>query len=156
MITANMIADYFVWAEDVLLQISSTLSQEEFLRDLGHGGNLFDIYYHLATDHVEWYQYVTGDELYKFPENKTDLNGKDLLSIISETNLKWKKLAEKRPFEIVEIKEGENKRTLILGELIFHINNHAAYHRGQIALALRILGKEVKMTDYVPYLWEKD
>jgi uncharacterized damage-inducible protein DinB len=43
---------------------------------------------------------------------------------------------------------------LHLEEMLFNIINHATYHRGQIVTLLRLLGKDVVMTDYVPYLLE--
>jgi uncharacterized damage-inducible protein DinB len=50
---------------------------------------------------------------------------------------------------------GSDNRMLSLEEMIFNILNHATYHRGQIVLLLRGLGKEVEPTDYVPYLLER-
>ena len=43
---------------------------------------------------------------------------------------------------------------LNMEEMVFNIINHATYHRGQIVLLLRQLGKSVDATDYVPYLVE--
>jgi len=41
--------------------------------------------------------------------------------------------------------------TISFEEMFFHIVNHFTYHRGQIVMALKLLGKEVTMTDYVPH-----
>ncbi|MHA2170846.1 MAG: DinB family protein [Candidatus Kariarchaeaceae archaeon] len=41
-------------------------------------------------------------------------------------------------------------------EYAFNIFNHFTYHRGQLVLALRMLGKEVTYTDYVPYRFHSD
>jgi uncharacterized damage-inducible protein DinB len=46
---------------------------------------------------------------------------------------------------------GEAKLRMTFDEILFHLVNHATYHRGQIVMGLRILGKDVVMTDYVPY-----
>ena len=48
--------------------------------------------------------------------------------------------------------EARNKRIeMTIDEFIFHLANHATYHRGQIVMCLRMLGKDTPMTDYVPF-----
>ncbi|MDT0643188.1 DinB family protein [Zunongwangia sp. F363] len=76
----------------------------------------------------------------------------------------WEVINEKN-FQIsLEIINGKDMQTRInysnskgemfentVEEILFHILNHSAYHRGQLALLIRALEKEPPYTDYIGF-----
>lgn len=144
------LSKYLIWANDTIWEITENLSDEEYNRTLYEtGGSIHRRYVHLAQDTWEWFhdwhgegpeepdfQNMTRSELYKFIELYTG---------------KWIKLIEKRT--VNEYRDERAGKIFILEfeEMFFHIVNHYTYHRGQIVMALKLLGKEVPMTDYVPH-----
>ena len=50
-----------------------------------------------------------------------------------------------------EIDEDEFKVPISMDSVIFNLVIHSSYHRGQIVLFLRIMGYEVKISDYYWY-----
>jgi len=80
---------------------------------------------------------LSRDELFSY---LTNINRK-IVGLVHSHDID----AIKNPFRSAEV-------PLTLEEMIFNIINHATYHRAQIVTLLRILGKDVTMTDYVPYV----
>jgi uncharacterized damage-inducible protein DinB len=75
----------------------------------------------------------------------------DLFGFIMDYALKWRELADARV--ISSYNEVRNGKDVVINtdEIAFHLVNHHTYHRGQIVMGLRMLGKNVEMTDYIPY-----
>ena len=76
---------------------------------------------------------------------------KELYQFVVDYLKRWQDLIEERTVD--EFKDEREGRTVVIkfDEMFFHMVNHFTYHRGQIVMGLKILGKEVPMTDYVPY-----
>lgn len=142
---------YLVWADRTIWDIVQKLSDEEFDRSLGEGGgSIKKRYIHLAQDTWEWYH----DWIDKEPNDRPDFDGMNrdaLFKFLTDYINRFLKMIDDTVVDKITF-ESEGKRiTIRFEEILFHLVNHAAYHRGQIVMALRLLGKEVKMTDYVPY-----
>jgi uncharacterized damage-inducible protein DinB len=75
----------------------------------------------------------------------------ELYQFITDYLKKWQKLIEKRTVNEFSDERAGKVVVIKLDEMFFHMVNHFTYHRGQIAMGLKMLGKEVPMTDYVPY-----
>ena len=78
-----------------------------------------------------------------------------LFSFITLYNEKWANLLSHERTKSINVGQGDTMITITLPEILFHMNNHATYHRGQIMLSLRLLGKDTHMTDYVPFRIKK-
>lgn len=144
------LSNYLIWANDTIWEIVEDLSDEEFNRTLYEtGGSIHRRYVHLAQDTWEWFHDWHGEE----PEEPDFLNmtRKELYQFITDYSEKWISLIEKRT--VNEYRDERAGKALILqfDEMFFHVVNHYTYHRGQIVMALKLLGKEVPMTDYVPH-----
>ena len=145
------ITNYLSWADNAIWVIVSELSEDEFSKQIGENGrSIKQRYIHLAEDSWEWYHDWIEDNPSDEP-NFDEMSREDLFQHIMKYNKLWADLAEKRAVESLEISRKDVSITLSLEEIIFHIANHATYHRGQIVMGLRMLGKEVHMTDYVPF-----
>jgi uncharacterized damage-inducible protein DinB len=48
---------------------------------------------------------------------------------------------------------GKNPEDATLGETMFHVTAHSAYHRGQVNSLIRSLGGEPPLVDYIAWVW---
>ncbi len=145
------LGEYLIWADAAIWEIVKDLSDEEFDRSFGeHGGSIRQRYIHLAEDTWEWYHDWTG----KAPEqepNFQNMTREQLFESISDYSRKFVEMIAHRAVNKFEIETEGKTIPLSFDEFLFHIVNHATYHRGQIVMGLRMLDKEVHMTDYVPF-----
>lgn len=143
--------DYTLWADAKIWEIVKGLTDEEFCRTIGeNSGCIRDRYLHMAIGHSHWYQRWVGLDN---EETKLDsLSREGIFEYINRLNGLIIDLIHNDALNATTVTIGPDNRMLSLEEMIFNILNHATYHRGQIVLMLRALGKEVKPTDYVPYL----
>lgn len=144
------IINYTMWANDTIWRITEKLTEEEFSRVFDEtGGSIQSRYIHLAEDTWEWYHDWHGEE----PEEPDFLGmSRDkLYRFMMDYVAKWKSLIDTQSVDSFEDERNGKVVTLALNEMIFHLANHHTYHRGQIVMGLRLLGKTVEMTDYVPY-----
>ena len=143
-------AKYLRWADNRIWHIVSGLSEEEYSKDLGKNiGSLKKRYVHLAEDYLDWYNYWTGNDSEELPDfDSMDRN--ELFKSIQQSINKFIAMIKNPSINTIQM-DGEKKVTISFEEIFFHLVNHATYHRGQIVMALRMLDKDVQMTDYVPY-----
>ncbi|MDH4212450.1 MAG: DinB family protein [Candidatus Thorarchaeota archaeon] len=144
------IINYTMWANDTIWRITEKLTDEEFSRDFDKaGGSIRLRYIHLAEDTWEWYHDWHCEE----PEEPdfSEMTRGELYKFTMDYIMKWRSLIDE--LTVNSFKDERNGKVVIvtLDEMIFHLANHHTYHRGQIVMGLRLLGKNVEMTDYVPY-----
>ncbi|MCK5265203.1 MAG: hypothetical protein KAJ36_00060 [Candidatus Thorarchaeota archaeon] len=145
------IGTYWSWADTTIWNIVQGLTDEEFSRNLyDGGGSIRQRYVHLAEDLWEWYFDWIGQN----PGDEPDFRGmtrEELNKSIGEYTQMFINMIEDRPVNHIEMDTIKEKLRINYEEILFHLVNHATYHRGQIVMSLRILGKKVVMTDYVPH-----
>lgn len=150
MILLVKLSKYLTWANDTIWKIVEDLSDEEFDRTLYEtGGSIHRRYIHLAQDTWEWFHDWHGEE----PQEPDFLNmtRNELYQFITEYTGKWNNLIDERTVDEYRDERAGKVLTLQFDEMFFHMVNHFTYHRGQIVMCLKLLGKEVSMTDYVPH-----
>lgn len=143
-------AGYLTWANASIWRIVETLSNEEYEQTLAEGaGSIHRRYVHLAEDTWEWFHDWHGEEPQE-PDFQS-MTRDDLNQFMVDYLKKWQSLIAKRTVD--EFNDEREGRTVVIkfDEMFFHMVNHFTYHRGQIVMGLKMLGKEVPMTDYVPY-----
>ncbi|MFW9789483.1 MAG: DinB family protein [Candidatus Thorarchaeota archaeon] len=141
---------YLTWANSSIWGIVKNLSDEEFERTLSEGaGSIRRRYIHLAEDTWEWFHDWHGEE----PREPSfqSMTRNQLYQFIDDYLGKWGSLIEERSVDEFADERKGKKVVISFEEMIFHLVNHFTYHRGQIVMGLKILGKDVPMTDYVPY-----
>ncbi|MFW9980916.1 MAG: DinB family protein [Candidatus Thorarchaeota archaeon] len=150
MVFLKKIANYLQWANDTIWEIVETLSDEEFSRTFyDSGGSIHSRYIHLAEDTWEWYHDWHGES----PEEPDlqSMTRTELYDFIKSYTTKWIRLIDERTINELDNERAGTVLTLKFDEMFFHMVNHFTYHRGQIVMSLKFLGKEVPMTDYVPH-----
>lgn len=145
------LGEYLLWANSSVWDIVKTLTDSEF--NQSPGGNMRcirDRYVHLAKDTWEWYHDWTGEEPGEEP-SFGQMTRDELFDFIVVYNRKLVDLIETRSVDNLQFDANSKQISLRFDEFLFHMVNHATYHRGQIVACLRVLGKETQMTDYVPF-----
>jgi uncharacterized damage-inducible protein DinB len=79
----------------------------------------------------------------------------ELYSFITDYVRKWIGLINERSADEFQDERAGKVLKLKFDEMFFHIVNHFTYHRGQIVMALKTLGRDVLMTDYIPHRFSK-
>ena len=154
MLLLQRMGDYTLWADMKIWKIVKELTEEEFCCTFNeYSGSIRDRYLHMALGHSHWYQRWVGLEHEKVDLDK--LSRKDLFEHINRFNELIMDLIHKNNFDATTVSIGSGDAMIRQDEMIFNIINHATYHRGRIVTLLRMLGKDVEATDYVPYLIEK-
>jgi uncharacterized damage-inducible protein DinB len=144
----RLLLDYHYWARDTILDAITTLTPEQFTRDLGSSFNsIRDTAAHLVGAETAWYERWTGrspDALLpaeNFPDVATirtawsDLE-KKIRGFVEE-------LGEQGISRVFEFKLlGGRPGSAIFWQNLQHLVNHGSYHRGQITTMLRQLGAQ--------------
>jgi len=144
------LANYLTWANDVIWDNVNELSDEEYNRTLYEtGGSIHLRYVHLARDTWEWFHDWLG-EMNEEPDF-SGMSRNELFAFVSKYVKKWIGLIDYRSVDEYQDERSGKVITVKFDEMFFHLVNHFTYHRGQIVMSLRMLGKEVPMTDYIPF-----
>lgn len=161
----RLLFEYDRWANWRVLRAASKLSAEEFTRDLGGSyRSVRDTIVHIIAGEAGWLTYwklpeVRAGMLKEFWER---LNGEfhpEQFPTLSEVQAKWE-MVEKEQREFVEgVTEESLGKTFPIGtvqirlaHLLQHLANHSTYHRGQVAMMMRQLGREAVETDFAEFL----
>src|SRR5215475_7811893 len=158
---------YDRWANHRVLQAASTLSPEQFTRDLGGSfRSVRDTIVHIFGGEWIWLTYwslpsPTFAELPGLRAKRDELFRPDLFSDLKAVQAKWGEV-EKMQIEFVNGVTDERLEKLIpfrdtylkLSALMQHMANHSTYHRGQVSLMMRQLKAEPVATDFHVFLVE--
>jgi uncharacterized damage-inducible protein DinB len=163
----QLLYEYDRWANGRVWQAVSTLSAEQFTRDLGGSfGSVRDTLVHILGG--EWGWLTIWKELSLNSAFVTDLWTRidalfhpsafpDLAAVQS----RWAEI-EKEQIEFMNGVTNESLRTMLpvretqvsLAHLMQHLANHSTYHRGQVALMMRQLGAKPLATDFAMFLMQ--
>jgi uncharacterized damage-inducible protein DinB len=163
----RLLYEYDRWANNRVLQAASTLSAEEFTRDLG--GSLRsarDTLVHIIGGEWIWLAYWKGPSyssafLTDLRSRREVLFNPDVFPNVASVQSKWAEI-EKEQTEFVNQLTNELLERMLpfrttqisLAHLMQHLANHSTYHRGQVALMMRQLGTEPLATDFHVFLVE--
>jgi uncharacterized damage-inducible protein DinB len=153
--------DYGYWANRKLFAVISTLSDQEFVRDVaGSYGSIRNTLVHTMSAEWGWIDRAGG------PPRGPALKGDDYPTASSVAaqwatvegyvreflgTLRDEDLSREIEFSLPQT----GKRTMRLGEALEHAANHGVHHRGQVALLLRALGHAPGNVDLLFYDAEK-
>ncbi|MHA2175275.1 MAG: DinB family protein [Candidatus Hodarchaeales archaeon] len=152
--SSETLADYNRLMDNKIIEIIENLTDKEYYKDLESNiGSIHKKCAHIAS-FADFFVHVLDDSL-DTPQIFPDLSG------LSRTNLisKWK-TDDKKLVKLIKQKQGTHDVTLVGGmkatmdleHIHFDAIDHASYHRGQIMICLRLLGKQTVNTDYLMWL----
>jgi len=161
----QLLFEYDRWANSNVLQAASTLSAEQFTRDLGGSfRSVRDTLVHIVSG--EWGWLTIWKEASLTSAFVTDLWTRigvtfdpNAYSDIAAVLMKWAEV-EREQLEFVNCVTDESLARMLpvrathlsLAHLMQHMANHSTYHRGQISLMMRQLGAEPVATDFARFL----
>lgn len=155
------LCDYNLWANRLLARSLSSLSHEDYVREMGGGWpSLRATLVHLAGATRAWAERFDGRDATSLPTVEELPTLADALRTLDEADariaaflatLGGERLAA--PLVWKNLK-GEPKAAP-LWAVLRHVVNHASYHRGQAAAMLRRLGGTPAPTDLVRWAIER-
>src|ERR1700683_3560385 len=163
----QLLYEYDRWANNRVLQAASTLTAEQFTRDLGGSfPAVRDTLVHIVGS--EWGWLTIWSEPAPTSAFVTDLWSRldalfspNSFPDLAAVQLKW---AEVEPEQVDFVNRVTNESlasmlpvgttAISLGHLMQHLTNHSTYHRGQVALMMRQLAAEPLATDFAMFLME--
>jgi len=163
----QLLYEYDRWANNSVLQAVSTLSVEEFTRDLGGSfRSVRDTLVHIIGG--EWGWLTIWKEPSLSSAFVTDLWTRlgalfypNAFPDVAAVQSRWAEV-EREQVEFVNRVTNESLRRMLpiretqisLAHLMQHLANHSTYHRGQVALMMRQLAAEPLATDFAMFLME--
>ncbi len=163
----QLLFEYDRWANNKVLQAASSLSEEQFIRDLrGSFCSVRDTLVHIIGGEWLWLSYWRAPS--HGPEVIVELRAQrdthihpNLFPDIASVQLKWTEVEREQVSFVSCVTDKDLKTKLpargILIELVHlmqHMVNHSTYHRGQISLMMRQLNAEPVATDFHVFLAE--
>jgi uncharacterized damage-inducible protein DinB len=163
----QLLYDYERWANTRVLQAVSTLSAEQFTRDLGGSfPSVRDTLVHILGGTWIWLTYWrdpphTAASLTDLKKRRDALFRPDTFPDLAALRAKWAEV-ENEQADFVGLLTDEDLGKMIsfrtmevsLMHLMQHLANHSTYHRGQVSLMMRQLGAVPLATDFHMFLVE--
>jgi len=161
----QLLYQYDRWANCRILNAVSTLSLEQFTRDLGGSfRSVRDTLVHILGGEWIWLAYWKDPPkgpavLSELAARRDALFRRDQFPSLDAVRAKWDEI-EKDQVEFVNHLTDDSLQQMIpfrgtevkLVHLMQHLANHSTYHRGQIVLMMRQLGAEPVSTDFHEFL----
>ena len=163
----QLLYEYDRWANNRTFEAVSTLSPEQFTRDLGGSfRSVSDTLVHIIGGEWGWLTYWKAPThspafLEDLWDRHDNLFRPKAFPHLRAVRLKWAEV-EKEQIEFVNSSTEEQlgkmlpfrKTQLSLALLMQHLVNHSTYHRGQVAVMMRQLDAEPLPTDFHLFLLE--
>jgi uncharacterized damage-inducible protein DinB len=161
----QLLFEYDRWANNSVVQAASTLSVEQFTRDLGGSfGSVRDTLVHIISGEWGWLTIwkepaLTSAFVTKLWDHIDVTFNPRAYADVAAVQLKWAEV-EREQIEFVTGVTDESLGTMLpirathisLAHLMQHMANHSTYHRGQVSLMMRQLGAVPVATDFARYL----
>jgi len=163
----QLLFEFDRWANNRVLQAASSLSNEQFTRDLGGSfRSVRDTLVHIVRSEEGWLMCwkepsPSSTFVLDFWKRHHAAFNADAFPDLAAAQLKWAEV-ERDQIEFVNRVTNEylerklpiNKKQISLAHLMQHLANHSTYHRGQVALMMRQLGAEPLATDFAMFILE--
>jgi uncharacterized damage-inducible protein DinB len=157
----RLLFEYDRWANDRVLKAASTLSNEQFTRDLGGSfRSVRDTLVHMIGGDWIWLEYwkappADAATLTQLRARRDTVIRPDLFPDVGGLQMKWAEV-QREQANFVDALTDESLERLIpfrsthvkLAHLAQHVVNHSTYHRGQVTVMMRQLGAEPVATDF--------
>jgi uncharacterized damage-inducible protein DinB len=163
----QLLYEYDRWANNRVLQAASTLSAEEFTRDLGGSfRSVRDTLVHIVDAERGWLTcwkepFPSSTFIMDYWTRHDALFNPNAFPDLTAVQLKWAEV-QREQVEFVNRVTNESLGRMLpvrstqisLAHLMQHLANHSTYHRGQVALMMRQLAAKPLSTDFAMFLME--
>jgi uncharacterized damage-inducible protein DinB len=149
---------YANWANTLMFDACATLDSAALTRDVGSSfGSVIGTLEHIYAADWLWLERWLGRSHGAFPATGSCTTIEGFRAAYAALDLERMRFlatlddaALRAPLRYTNMKG--DPHAYPLGELLFHVSNHATYHRGQIMHMVRQLGGTVKSSDYLYWL----
>jgi uncharacterized damage-inducible protein DinB len=161
----QLLFEYDRWANDRVFQAASTLSAEQFTRDLGGSfRSVRDTLVHIVSGEWGWIAFwkedrPTADFLTNLWTPLNTMFDPNAYPDVAAVQSKWAEVARDQAEFADGITNEDLQRMLpvrdtklSLAHVMHHVANHSTYHRGQVSLMMRQLGAQPLSTDFAMFL----
>ncbi|MFX0091567.1 MAG: DinB family protein [Candidatus Hodarchaeota archaeon] len=148
---------YNLWAGEKTRNILKNLTEEEFTQDLGIPfGSIRDKCLHILLALETCFATLEAklDELIAQAPQIEKMSNQELLNKWAERDQQLAEALQGNTSGTVKVLHLGEPFTMNQGDFYLQYVNHTTYHRGQLVLALKKLGKEAVGTDYIMYFDE--
>jgi uncharacterized damage-inducible protein DinB len=164
----HLLYEYDRWANARVFQAASTLSQEQFTRDLGGAfHSLRDTLVHLVQGEWIWLQVwnesLPDEAFFKDLDARRDaLFNPNAYPDLASVKLKLEEIEKGLSEFLNHLTDEELEKIFLIPErielvhLMQHVANHSTYHRGQAALLMRQLGAQPLPTDFHVFVVDRE
>lgn len=148
---------YTEWADHRCVRAAARLVTEDFVRDMGASfGSVRGTLHHILACEMLWLERLKGMGSSRLP----DLGA---IPDVVALRKRWRVFEAHRQSWVEGLRDGDGERVIAystvagepregpLAHLLQHATVHSAYHRGQVALLLRLLGNAPPCTDMVEF-----
>lgn len=147
---------YEIWANEQLLNLSVDLSPEEQNRPVVSSfPSLHKTFLHMWDAASGWWQRLQMHNQVVMPSLSFQPGMKDIANGLLQQNKQWHSFIQEASEEMLSASlpyknmKGQDFIQPVY-EIVMHLCNHGAYHRGQVVTILRQLGVEkIPQTDYI-------
>jgi uncharacterized damage-inducible protein DinB len=163
----RLLYEYDRWANRRVLKAASTLSAEQFTRDMsGSFRSVRDTLLHILGGEWIWLAYwknppTSSAALSDLRTQRDALFSANAFVNVHAVESKWNEIAAEQAEFVNQVTDESLAKMLPfrgtqikLMHLMQHVVNHSTYHRGQVALTVRQLGAEPLATDFHVFLVE--
>ncbi len=151
--------EYDDWATSKLLEAVELLSPEQFAHDLaGEFSSVRQQFAHLLSV-TDRYRARMGGDVVPDVSPESFYSPLDLIAYHGHMRQRLREFVEGlEAEELGRVQEHATRKgmfTATTEETLFHMVNHATYHRGQIACLLKLHGVDFADTDFIIWLNQK-
>lgn len=149
--------EYKNWADEIYINYCEKLSPAEYDHEIeGYNNNIKKILGHLYEVSWFWFRFITDKNYEKAPDLE-NINIQEIFKGLREYNVKFLHyISENGVSKIHDLQWIETDKLVktTSENIIFNFITHSAYHRGQLAIYLRLTGiKTITETDFNPYVY---
>jgi len=150
------VAGYQLWAGKKMRSILAELTEEEYERKVIHNTSVKDICTHILMALETCCLIAENSEDKSRFERVENATREELLKIWHERDTELATIIREIPQGRITVPHiTETPFEIDLIDFYFQYMIHTTHHRGQLAMALRSLGKDVPGTDYIMFFAEQ-
>ena len=155
----NNYSEYHIWAGNRIRSLVEKLTEKEFTQELNYFSqkSIREICLHIIMAQEYCLAVINKMDIHKFTVKMDNLEKLHKEEIITEWQISDKNLAKELQTNLdkeITFPFRDKKYKVVKYDFLLQYPSHTIYHRGQLIIALKKLGKEVVGTDYLFYLME--
>jgi uncharacterized damage-inducible protein DinB len=149
--------EYKNWADEIYIEYCKELSDNDFEFEIeGYQNSAKKILGHLLEVSWFWLKFITDQNYSDEPDIERMKRSEIITGLLKYNQMIVEYVQNDDLSKQFEIQWDENDKVVVTTaeNVIFNFISHSAYHRGQLAIYLRLLGIEtIKETDFNPYIY---